>query len=423
MGEVVNFKSNHAYGELKSRLVGAAPPSRKDAQNTFLTLKEFLESKFNGTKRKMNSVDAVAIGLRNGIDPDLLISVKKSADQVIIAKTGQVLYGERRSDLFGWSTDMSEDGLHLAVGSIFNDDGGTNSGSIRVYSRGSEEDAWVQKGVDIDGEAAQDYSGWSISLSSDGTRLVVGAVFNDNGSTINSGHVRVYDWNSGASRWDQLGPDLNGVSAGDFFGYSISLSKNKNYLAVGAPYGLDTRGYVRVYYWNESNWVQVGPDDLKGVVDSYEYFGKSVALSEDGSRLVVSAPHYYSKTGRVNLYNVDQGSNSINLLDSKVGSAFLSSFGNSLDLKSNIVALSETGYNLPKIITYDISSDKFVEQSNNTILLINPFDVRVKLSYDGNNLIYGMSGFNSDSGVINSRAMLGMRGHVVVFKRHNDRWI
>ena len=427
MGEVVNFKSNHAYGELKSRLVGAAPPSRKDAQNTFLTLKEFLESKFNGTKKKMNSVDAVAIGLRNGIDPDLLISVKKSADQVIIAKTGQVLYGERRSDLFGWSTDMSEDGLHLAVGSIFNDDGGTNSGSIRVYSRGSEEDAWVQKGVDIDGEAAQDYSGWSISLSSDGTRLVVGAVFNDNGSTINSGHVRVYDWNSGASRWDQLGPDLNGVSAGDFFGYSISLSKNKNYLAVGAPYGLDTRGYVRVYYWNESNWVQVGPDLEGGVLESgdysYEYFGKSVALSEDGSRLVVSAPHYYSKTGRVNLYNVDQGSNSINLLDSKVGSAFLSSFGNSLDLKSNIVALSETGYNLPKIITYDISSDKFVEQSNNTISLVNPFDVHVKLSYDGNHLIYGMSGFNSDSGVIKSGVMLGMRGHVKVFKRHNDRWI
>jgi hypothetical protein len=70
MGEVVNFKSNHAYGELKSRLVGKAPPSRKDAQNTFLTLNEFLESKFNGTKRKLNSVDAVTIGLRHGIAPD-----------------------------------------------------------------------------------------------------------------------------------------------------------------------------------------------------------------------------------------------------------------------------------------------------------------------------------------------------------------
>ena len=70
---------------------------------------------------------------------------------------------------------MSEDGLHLAVGSILNDGGGTNAGSVRVYSRVNEEEAWVQKGVDIDGEEAQDYSAWSISLSSDGDRLVIGA--------------------------------------------------------------------------------------------------------------------------------------------------------------------------------------------------------------------------------------------------------
>ena len=423
MGEVAKFKSNHAYGELKSRLVGKASPSRKDAQNTFLTLKEFLESKFSGTKGKLNSVDAFAIGVRHGIDPDLLISVKKSAEQVIIARTGQVLYGERTSDLFGSSTDMSEDGLHLAVGSIFNDDGGMNSGSVRVYSRGSEEEAWVQKGVDINGEAAQDYSGWSISLSSDGNRLVVGAVFNDNGSTINSGHVRIYDWNSGATRWDQLGSDLDGDSAGDFFGYSVSLSKNKNYLAVGAPYGLDTRGYVKVYYYNGTTWDQVGPDDLKGGDDSYEYFGKSVALSEDGSRLVVSAPHYNFDTGKVNLYNVDQGLNSIHFLDSILGTGTYSRIGNSLDLKSNTVAVSDTVLNDSKIITYDITSDSFVEQANNKISLPSSFDVRVKLSYDGKSLIYGVSGFNTDGALINSGTIFGIKGHVKVFKRQNNSWV
>jgi len=424
MGEVAKFKSNHAYGELKSRLVGKASPSRKDAQNTFLTLKEFLESKFSGTKGKLNSVDAFAIGVRHGIDPDLLISVKKSAEQVIIARTGQVLYGERTSDLFGSSTDMSEDGLHLAVGSIFNDDGGMNSGSVRVYSRGSEEEAWVQKGVDINGEAAQDYSGWSISLSSDGNRLVVGAVFNDDGSTINSGHVRIYDWNSGATRWDQLGSDLDGDSAGDFFGYSVSLSKNKNYLAVGAPYGLDTRGYVKVYYYNGTTWDQVNPNpSLVGGVDSYEYFGKSVALSEDGSRLVVSAPHYNFDTGKVNLYNVDQGLNSIHLLDSIVGTGTYSRIGNSLDLKSNTVAVSDTVFNDSKITTYDITSDSFVEQGNNKISLPSSFDVRVKLSYDGKSLIYGVSGFNTDGALINSGTIFGIKGHVKVFKRQNNSWV
>ena len=423
MGTVVKVKSNHAYGEMKSRVVGKAVASRKDAQNTFLTLNEFLESKFAGTKRKTNSVDAVAIGLRHGIDPDLLSSVKKSADQSIIAKTGEVIYGESAGDLFGWSIDMSEDGLHLAVGSILNDGGGTNAGSVRVYSRANEEEAWVQRGVDIDGEVAQDYSAWSISLSSDGDRLVIGAVFNDDGSTLNSGHVRIYDWNSQTTQWEQMGSDINGGSAADLFGYSVSLSKNKNYIAVGAPYGLNTRGYVRVYYYDGSSWGQVG-DDLEGAQPSPngEYFGKKVVISEDGSRLVVSAPQYYFSTGKVNLYSVNQASDSITLLDSKIGSLFFTRTGHSLDLKSNILAVSETGFTSPKIIMYDISSDSFLEQANNTIPLLYAFDIQIKLSYDGNNLIYGMSGFNSDSGIINSRRMLGTKGHVEIFKRENNHW-
>ena len=34
-------------------------------------------------------------------------------------------------------------------------------------------------GADIDGEAANDHSGWSVALSSDGTILAVGAWLND----------------------------------------------------------------------------------------------------------------------------------------------------------------------------------------------------------------------------------------------------
>ena len=34
---------------------------------------------------------------------------------------------------------------------------------------------WSQLGTDIDGEAAGDYSGRSVSLSSDGTKVAIGA--------------------------------------------------------------------------------------------------------------------------------------------------------------------------------------------------------------------------------------------------------
>lgn len=52
--------------------------------------------------------------------------------------------------------------------------------------------AWTQLGTDIDGEAAGDSSGESVSLSSDGNRLAIGAGGND-GNGDHSGHVRVFD--------------------------------------------------------------------------------------------------------------------------------------------------------------------------------------------------------------------------------------
>ena len=62
--------------------------------------------------------------------------------------------------------------------------------------------AWSQLGGDIDGEAAYDYSGYSVSLSSDGTIVAIGAYAND-GNGADSGHVRVYQYSSGS--WTQLG--------------------------------------------------------------------------------------------------------------------------------------------------------------------------------------------------------------------------
>ena len=49
---------------------------------------------------------------------------------------------------------------------------------------------WKQLGRSITGEAASDQSGWSVALSGDGKKVVIGSVANDNG--IDSGHVRVF---------------------------------------------------------------------------------------------------------------------------------------------------------------------------------------------------------------------------------------
>ena len=120
--------------------------------------------------------------------------------------------------------------------------------------------SWNQTGADIDGEAADDFSGWSVSLSADGSTLAIGAKLND-GNGTNAGHARVYNWNGSA--WVQLGADIDGEAAGDQSGWSVSLSADGSTLAIGAIYNDgngNAAGHVRVYNWNGTAWVQLGTD-------------------------------------------------------------------------------------------------------------------------------------------------------------------
>ena len=82
--------------------------------------------------------------------------------------------------------------------------------------------SWNQVGQDIDGEAVEDYSGWSVS-SSDGQTVAIGAFENDSNGT-DAGHVRIFSYN-GAS-WNQVGQDIDGEAAEDRSGISVSLSSD-----------------------------------------------------------------------------------------------------------------------------------------------------------------------------------------------------
>ena len=57
----------------------------------------------------------------------------------------------------GYSVSMSSDGTRVAIGAKYNDGIGSNAGHVRVYSESGG--TWTQVGSDIDGEAANDYSG------------------------------------------------------------------------------------------------------------------------------------------------------------------------------------------------------------------------------------------------------------------------
>ena len=258
----------------------------------------------------------VAIGAPNNHAPDYVYYTGQvrvydwNSGALEWVQRGVDIDGEAEYDLSGWSASLSADGNVIAIGAPQNDDNGNNSGHVRVYSWNSVTSEWIQRGADIIGESLNDFSGVSVSLSSDGTVVAIGADVND-GNGNDSGQVRVYSWNSGTSEWLQRGQDIDGQAAGDNSGRSVSISSDGSILAIGAPIN---RGYVRVYMWNSgtSQWVQRG-----GNIDGEELgdrSGTSVCLSSNGNAIAIGAPFndYISSAttdnrGHVRIYDWNNG--------------------------------------------------------------------------------------------------------------------
>jgi len=251
--------------------------------------------------------------------------------------------GEAAEDLSGKSISLSSDGSIVAIGANQNDGNGSNSGHVRVYENNG---SWVQIGYDIDGEGSNDNSGWSVSLSSDGTVMAVGAVKND-GNGIDVGHVRIYEYSGG--NWVQMGSDIDGEADSDNSGFSVSLSSDGSIVAIGAPQndgnGIDA-GHVRVYEYSGGNWVQMG-SDIDGE-SAGDWSGRSISLSSDGLMLAIGAPSNEAgtgfATGHVRVYEYNNG-NWLQIGSDIDGEATGNYSGVSVSLSSNgtIVAIGAHG--------------------------------------------------------------------------------
>ncbi len=220
---------------------------------------------------------------------------------------GADIDGEAAGDESGYSVSVSSDGSRVAIGAWRNDGAGSDAGHVRIYEFDGA--SWTQLGADIDGEAAGDMSGGSVSLSSDGSRVAIGAHLND-GAGNYAGHVRIYEFDGGS--WTQLGADIDGEAADDQSGFSVSLSSDGSRVAIGARYndgaGADA-GHVRIYEFGGTSWTQFGADiDGEAVNDQS---GSSVSLSSDGGRVAIGAPENGfggSDAGHVRIYEFDGGS-------------------------------------------------------------------------------------------------------------------
>lgn len=217
------------------------------------------------------------------------------------------------------AVSLSSDGTIVAIGAHRNSENGGWAGNVRVFNYLNN--SWTQIGSDIYGESANDQAGevGSVSLSSDGTILAVGSIYNsDNGS--NSGHVRVFQYNSNTNSWSQIGTDIDGESANDYSG-KVSLSSDGTTLAIGANYALDENGNntgrVKVYRYTNNSWTQLGSNiygDAQG-----DQFGYSLSISSDGTKLAVGAwgdDSVVRNSGHVRVYELIQ--NNVEIINGNI---------------------------------------------------------------------------------------------------------
>lgn len=106
---------------------------------------------------------------------------------------GEDIIGEASEDYFGWSLALSASGNFIAIGSLWNDNNGSDAGNVRIFQNLGG--VWTQIGENINGEAANDNSGFSVDISADGHTVAIGAKANDGNGDF-SGHVRVFDLSS-----------------------------------------------------------------------------------------------------------------------------------------------------------------------------------------------------------------------------------
>ena len=199
-------------------------------------------------------------------------------------------------DNFGYSVSLSSDGTRVAIGAA----APWTRGYVKVFEYSGS--SWTEMGnayIDMLAEGSTDRMGFSVSLSSDGTRFAHGAI----GNTANSGHVRIFEY-SGSS-WTQVGSDIDSESSADNFGYSVSLSSDGTRVAAGAIFNNNNRGHTRVFDWSGSSWNPIG-SDIDGEAQD-DYSGHSVSLSSNGLRLAIGAPNNAdggSLAGHVRVYKM-----------------------------------------------------------------------------------------------------------------------
>jgi hypothetical protein len=242
---------------------------------------------------------------------------------------------DRDGDQFGAAIALSGDGNALAAGAIAedssaqgingnqSDDSATSSGAVYVFARAGN--SWAEQAYVKGANTGQgDLFGYGVALSADGTSMVVGGYdedgsgrgvdpVDDNDVNVNvNGSGAIYAFDRTGTTWGQTGYFKGSRSQrNDALGHSVAISADGNTIVAGTadesclnggvnPSGCDVDTFPpelgagsagAAYVWVRSGGAWTEQAFIKAPNPEFsDLFAVRLALSGDGSRLLVGAP-------------------------------------------------------------------------------------------------------------------------------------
>ncbi len=198
---------------------------------------------------------------------------------------------------FGSSVSLSSDGAVALVGAPRTN---SDAGAVYIYTYDSSTGTWSSP-VTLSAPGGAIAFGSSVSLSSDGTVVLVGAPAFVSFNTIAAGAAYIYTYDSSTGTWSS--PVVLTVPSGAAdFGSSVALSGNGEVALVGAPDLNSNPGAAYIYTSSTEAWSSASSPVALTVPSGAADFGLSVALSGNGEVALVGAPDLNSNPGAAYIY-------------------------------------------------------------------------------------------------------------------------
>lgn len=337
-----------------------------------------------------------------------------------VAPTETKLYADQpgASEQLGYFKRLavSGDGNYIAAGAPGddgdNDAGPNQQGAVNIFVKSGG--TWSLQQV-IRRDVAAAALGEGLSLDETGTYLLIGA--NTEGST---GKAHIYKRTGSTWAYMQTLVASDGGS-GDNFGMACSISKDGTVAAIcareydGVSDGTSNSGAVYTFSKSGETWTQTAIVESASPAVN-EYFGTGVALSEDGTYMIVGAWGTNTFNGSVVLFSWN--GTSWDLDQTIAGPSGTGRLGFDVDISNDgVYAISGAYLNTPdQAYIWVRSGSTWTQQALLTASDAQSddnFGVSVAISGDGNYCIAGA--MYEDEGGFNA-------GAAYIFERNGTTW-